>query len=116
MLLLTAQGSPRALQRAQGGCESFMRHLIYNLSATERFLSTLPVLTLAFRHATHAVIFRVISGSFLSPNDSRRAAAADGGAIARVIYDSDRWQGNDAPFPSRWISHLVDAELQVDTE
>lgn len=34
-------------------------------------------LTLSFRQATQAVIFRDISGIFLSPKDSRNAIAAD---------------------------------------
>lgn len=38
-------------------------------------------LTLSFRQATQAVIFRDISGIFLSPNDSRKAIAADLGFI-----------------------------------
>lgn len=41
-------------------------------------------LALVLRHATHAVIFRVISGSFLSPKASRKAAAADGGGIFEI--------------------------------
>ena len=55
----------------------------------------MPALTLALRHATHAVIFRVISGSFLSPNDSRRAAAADGGGtICEVFEVLEAWTDN----------------------
>ncbi len=42
--------------------------------------------TFCLRQATHAVIFRLMSGSFLSPNDSLRDIAA-GVAIAAVGCD-----------------------------
>lgn len=35
------------------------------------------LLTLSLRQATQAVIFRLMSGSFLSPNDTCNALAAD---------------------------------------
>lgn len=38
----------------------------------------LGAFTLSLRHKTQAVIFLVISGTFLSPNASRSAVAADG--------------------------------------
>lgn len=34
--------------------------------------------TFCLRHATHAVILRVMSGGFRSPNDSRKALTAGG--------------------------------------
>lgn len=55
-LRLTVHDSPRFLHRTQGGCPSRMLHFIF-----------------CFRQATHAVIFLVISGGFLSPNCSLRA-------------------------------------------
>ena len=42
-------------------------------------------LTFSLRHATHAVIFLLISGSFLSPKDSRIAAAADGADVSELL-------------------------------
>lgn len=50
-------------------------------------------LTLSFRQATQAVIFRDISGIFLSPNDSRSAITADSEAMLSIIMESygKRW-------------------------
>jgi hypothetical protein len=75
-------GSPRALQRLHSSFELFIWHLICTKVNTE--LQELIRSTFCLRHATHAVIFLVISGSFLSPNDSRKDNTADDSAIAQM--------------------------------
>lgn len=65
--------------------------LAYDISPVKLIshcVGTLKIrLTFCFRHATQAVILRVISGGLRSPNDSRKAltAGGEGNSISMIV-------------------------------
>lgn len=68
-------------------------------------------LTLSLRHATHAVILRVILGGFLSPNDSRRALTADD--EEDDMMDSEIWSGMECKKRKRRTGTEVEAVARL---
>jgi hypothetical protein len=60
-------------------------HLV-NPSVTVSVLLKIRI-TFCFRHATQAVILRVISGGLRSPNDSRKAltAGGEGSSMSMIV-------------------------------
>jgi hypothetical protein len=59
---------------------------LHSINTIPRFpQSTIHLPTFCFLQATHAVIFRLISGGFRSPNDSRNALAGGGRCNSSLI-------------------------------